>query len=164
MNINSYTPSETAALGIVTTQCSASVNDNLKFQVVVDSQADDPLTKAFLQGHYPGDTALLRLLSKLAPPGSRVLDLGGHIGAFSLMAAASGYEVVTVEASPRNAALIHASVKANGWSNMRVLNAGVSDAPGSLPFLVDGPLRACRHRGRAGRRQIGCQCPCGNGG
>ena len=45
------------------------------------------------------------MLLDIARPGGRVIDLGTHIGTFSLFAAASGYSLLSIEASPRNVAL-----------------------------------------------------------
>ena len=42
----------------------------------------------------------------LAPPDGVMLDLGAHLGTFTLAAAASGRKVIAVEAAPRNVALL----------------------------------------------------------
>jgi FkbM family methyltransferase len=126
-----YRPLSPQDLNITTVACQARPIEDLTFTVVIDSRADDPLSVPSLE--------IFRLVRRIVPAGSRVLDLGGHVGAFSLAAAAAGYQVVTVEASPRNAALLQASVDANNWQNIRIIAAGVSDAPGTIPFIVDGP-------------------------
>ena len=80
------------------------------------------------------------LLLQLAPPGGRVLDLGGHVGIFALAAAAQGYEVMAVEASPRNATLLTYSAQANGLSHrVRVVQAAIGDHEGTVEFLQAGP-------------------------
>ncbi|HXF64671.1 MAG TPA: FkbM family methyltransferase [Caldilineaceae bacterium] len=80
------------------------------------------------------------LLPQLAPPGGRVLDLGGHVGVFALAAAALGYEVMAVEASPRNAALLAYSAAAHGLSErVQVVHAAVGDHEGTVEFLHAGP-------------------------
>jgi FkbM family methyltransferase len=72
-------------------------------------------------------------------PGAVVLDLGAHIGTFSLAAAARGFRVVAVEASPRNAAFLRASVRANGLDELvAVVEVAVSDASGVLRFQPVG--------------------------
>jgi FkbM family methyltransferase len=108
------------------------------FTICTDKEADDPISRDLARGVYPCPE-MLALLAQIVPRGGRVLDLGTHVGMFSLGAAASGYEVVSVEASPRNAELLRASVEANGWTNMRVLHAAVSDKPGFLEFMAHGP-------------------------
>jgi FkbM family methyltransferase len=71
-------------------------------------------------------------------PGSIVLDLGAHLGTFSLAAAARGHRVVAVEASPRNAAFLRASARANGFDDLLVIEVAVSDAPGVVRFRPEG--------------------------
>jgi FkbM family methyltransferase len=83
--------------------------------------------------------SLIELLEALVPPGGRVLDLGTHVGTFTLTAAALGYEVVGVEASPRNASLLRASLERNGFERVRLVHAAVSDRPGTLEFCQAGP-------------------------
>ena len=138
LNKNIYTPSSVSELAMTTETCVVQTTGDLRFSVVVDKNEADPLTQMFLRGEYPF-SEIYELLTQIVSPPARVLDLGGHIGAFSLAAAAAGYEVVTVEASPRNAALLQASVEANHWENIRIINAGISDAPGTLTFVMDGP-------------------------
>ncbi|MCC3584917.1 FkbM family methyltransferase [Microcoleus sp. PH2017_30_WIL_O_A] len=80
------------------------------------------------------------IIFNILKPGDRVLDLGGHIGTFSLVAAALGCQVVAVEASPFNAELIKASIAENNFHNMQVVCAAVSDRPGTLEFMALGPF------------------------
>lgn len=75
----------------------------------------------------------------LVGAGSVVLDVGAHLGQFSLAAAAAGCSVLALEASPLNAALLRASAFRNGFSDMRVVQAAVSDSPGTLSFVARGP-------------------------
>ncbi len=82
---------------------------------------------------------LLQLLQTIVPVGGRVLDLGAHIGTFSLAASALGYEVHAVEASPQNAAVLQASTEANGFRQMRLIHAAVSDRSGVLEVCAIGP-------------------------
>lgn len=119
---------------------SVTVTEGAHFTIVTGTEADDPISRSLAAGIYPS-LDLFHLLTELAPPGGRVLDLGAHVGMFSLAAAAAGYQVVSVEASPRNAALLRASVAANGWDQdrLRVVQAGVSDRPGTLEFCPQGP-------------------------
>src|SRR5512135_2023900 len=74
----------------------------VRFEVVVGTEANDSLSIGYARGEYSDDyRRLLETASRAIGPRGRVLDLGGHIGSFALGAAASGYEVVTIEASPR---------------------------------------------------------------
>jgi len=74
----------------------------------------------------------------LLAPGSLVLDLGAHLGTFSLAAATRGHRVVAIEASPRNAEFLRASRRANGFDRLRVVEVAVSDAPGTVRFRPEG--------------------------
>lgn len=63
--------------------------------------------------------------------GMSVLDLGGNIGFYTMLARSIiGPEgnVVTFEPYPRSAALICSSIEANGYKNVTVVQAGVSDS------------------------------------
>ena len=72
------------------------------------------------------------------PRGARVLDLGTHIGSFTLAAAAMGYEVIGVEASPQNAFLLRASLERNGFDRVDAGQCGGSDRPGLSSFPREG--------------------------
>ncbi len=75
---------------------------------------------------------------RMLEPGDLLLDLGAHLGTFSLAAAARGARVVAVEASPRNAAFLRASARANGFDDFVVVEVAVSDAPGVVRFRHEG--------------------------
>src|SRR5262249_7130458 len=102
---------------------------------------DDDLIRTLASGAYPpADRPLQQLLHHLTPAGGRVLDLGAHFGVFSLAAAAAGYCVAAVEASPLNAAVLRASAARNGFDRLTVLHACVADRPGTANFLGYGPF------------------------
>jgi FkbM family methyltransferase len=111
------------------------------FSIVVEEKASDGISAALLSNNYKLPYHYNMLLD-LAPSGGRVVDLGAHIGTFSLYAATNGYEVISVEASPRNAALLNASMLRNGFEKMKIVSAAVSDHLGSLVFFEDGPRGA----------------------
>jgi FkbM family methyltransferase len=101
--------------------------------------ATDPCSKAVANNQYRYSEAH-EIIFKILKPGDRVIDLGGHIGTFSLVVAALGCHVVAVEASPFNAELIKASIAENNFHNMQVVCAAVSDRPGTLEFMASGPF------------------------
>jgi FkbM family methyltransferase len=74
----------------------------------------------------------------LVAPGAVVLDLGAHLGTFSLPAAAHGCRVVAFEASPRNAEFLRTSARANGFRDLVVVPVAVSDQPGTVRFRPEG--------------------------
>ncbi len=116
------------------------VDSQTRFAIVTDAQADDPITKTLAKGVIPDEhRPLLDLIKSVVPPHGRILDLGGHIGTFSLAAAALGFRVLAVEASPQNAALLQASIDRNKFTNLTLIHAAVSDRPGRLEFCPIGP-------------------------
>ena len=115
------------------------VGDKAGFDIYVNpEEADDAITEAIVRHTYTFPESFW-LMDALLQPGQRVLDLGAHIGTFSLFAAALGYTVASVEASPRNAALLIASARRNAFDDMQVVPAAVSDHAGTLEFVYCGP-------------------------
>lgn len=109
-----------------------------RFTVMLDPDATDPVTGALAEGRVLDDH-LVGLMLSLVNPGDLILDLGAHVGSFSLAAAAAGCRVVAVEAAPANVALLRASAARNGFAELHVVHAAVSDAPGTLEFCARGP-------------------------
>ncbi|HEV2310806.1 MAG TPA: FkbM family methyltransferase, partial [Acidimicrobiia bacterium] len=79
-----------------------------------------------------------RFLFDFLEPGATVLDLGAHIGTFTLAAASLGCRVVAFEAAPRNVSLLEASVAANQFDLVTVVAAAVAAEPGTLRFRPEG--------------------------
>ncbi|MGI8809106.1 MAG: FkbM family methyltransferase [Acidimicrobiales bacterium] len=109
----------------------------LEFSVVTDPAAPDPIAWALSKG-VTVDEGLVDLMLDLVHPGDHVLDLGAHVGTFSLAAAAAGAKVLAVEGSPRNVALLRESIRRNYFADVRVVHAAVSDRTGTVEFLDDG--------------------------
>lgn len=109
------------------------------YTMVVDPQAADPLAAGLAAG-AAFDQVLIEFMLQIVQPGDAVVDIGAHLGQFSLPAAAAGCRVLAVEASPLNAALLRASAAANGFSALRVVHAATSDHAGTLRFQPDGPF------------------------
>ena len=105
-----------------------------EFVVCVDETATDHISASIreskfqLPEHY-------HLVSRLMPAGSRVVDLGAHIGTFSLFCGALGFDVLAVEASPRNAALLKTSAEMSGFQNIEVVHSAVGETSGFISFL-----------------------------
>ena len=83
-------------------------------------------------GYEPDVTALFR---RMLEPGMSVIDIGANIGYFAMLAASlvgpSGH-VLAVEPNPRNARMLEASRKANGFANMTLCQAAAGEATGVL--------------------------------
>ena len=112
--------------------------DKVQFDIFVAAHEQDDITRAIKTHQYMFPEPFSLLLD-LVRPGYKVLDLGSHIGTFSLLAAALGCQVLGVEASPVNAALFSEGVRRNGFDAIQVIPAAVSDRNGELEFIQDGP-------------------------
>ena len=114
--------------------------DGLRYSVVVDPRARDDISQAMAHGRGGRVSACwVDLMLAMVRPGDLVLDLGAHIGAFALAAAAAGCRVIAVEASAENAALLEDSARHNEFRDLRVIHAAVSDRRGGVTFCGSGP-------------------------
>jgi len=110
--------------------------------VCIDRSADDPVA-AWFADHDWIDEPVQRAFLELVRPGSRVLDLGCHLGTFSLAASALGADVLAVDAAPAHVELVRRAAHRNGFDGLRVVHAAVADehvagieGPGVVPFIV----------------------------
>lgn len=106
---------------------------------VMDSRLPDPHSRIIAETGAPFMEAPSAMMIRLLRPGQTVIDLGGHIGTYALLAGALGCRVAVVEASPVNAALIRESARRSGFDHVRVFNAAVGDRRGKLHFGPYGP-------------------------
>jgi FkbM family methyltransferase len=118
--------------------CRLPVTDNSTVDIFVDAASQDAMTQSLVEQRH-SVPAGYRLLAELAPPESFVLDLGAHIGTFTLYAAALGYRVAAVDANPTNLALLRASLERNQFQTVFPIQAAVSDHAGVLEFFPSGP-------------------------
>jgi len=117
------------------------VRKGVCFDVMTEAEPNDPICRTLAKGIFPPlCRPLVDLVENLVPSGGRIVDLGSHIGTFALAVAATGRQVVAVEASPRNFALLSASRRENRFDNLTLVHAAVSDKPGSLRFFANGPF------------------------
>ena len=61
-----------------------------------------------------------------------VVDVGAHIGRYTLMAAANDARVIAIEPDPSNFRLLERNVKLNGRSNVVLLSQAMTARPGTL--------------------------------
>jgi FkbM family methyltransferase len=73
--------------------------------------------------------------------GDIVVDVGAHIGRYTLMAAQRGARVVAIEPEPSNFSLLRENIELNSFSNVTTCQCAVSDTSGrKVLFLGDnGP-------------------------
>ncbi|MGH2810709.1 MAG: FkbM family methyltransferase, partial [Actinomycetota bacterium] len=124
------------------------IRPDMRLEIFIDTEMEDPITHAYFwgQGQHVDPAYLGLMLSQLSQ-GDAVLDLGSFIGTYSLTAAAAGCRVVSVDASPNNAALLRASAARNGFRHLHVVHAAVSDSAGSVDFFAHGPWGRLNHEG-----------------
>ena len=115
-----------------------SVRD-MHFDIAIGIGDRDPISESIAEQTFAFPPSF-HLPFALLKPGDVVIDLGAYIGTFSLAVAALGCKVLSVEASPYNAALLEASVTRNNFRQMRVVSAAISDRPGTLEFVQAGPF------------------------
>lgn len=129
---NAPTPVVTLSLGN-----HPSLSGPLDIQVAVVDDGRDPICGTLLNGTFQVPVPH-QLIFDAVKPHQTVLDLGCHIGTFSLIAAALSKEVITVDGSARNVALLQNSIRLNAIQNIRVIHAAVSDKMGVTYFRDDG--------------------------
>ena len=81
-------------------------------------------------------------------PGDVAIDLGAHIGYYTLLLArlvGPTGRVLAFEPDPDNFALLSRNVEMNGYANVELFNAAASDRPGRSP-LFRSPDNAGDHR------------------
>lgn len=91
----------------------------------------------------------------LARPDMTVLDIGGNIGLYSLVAASRcpAGRVVAFEPEARNAAILTAMAKANGFAHLAVVNAGAGAVSGEATLFLDPDNKGKHSLVRDGERQ-----------
>src|SRR5258708_14442232 len=89
--------------GLVFTSVSVAGAPAVEF--CIDPAAGDVIAP-WLLDHGWLDEPVQRAFLGLVEPGARVLDLGSHLGTFSLPAAALGAEVIAVDRSPAHVRLL----------------------------------------------------------
>ncbi|HEY7427575.1 MAG TPA: FkbM family methyltransferase [Gemmataceae bacterium] len=106
---------------------------------VIDARLEDPIGRAMAESGQYAVGGATELMMHLLRPGDALLDVGAHIGTFTLPAAALGCRVLAVEASARNAELLRAAATCNGFDRVRVVHAAANDCEGRLTFCPHGP-------------------------
>ena len=93
-------------------------------------------------------------------PGDLVLDVGAHIGSFTLKAAKEvGPEgrVVSFEPSSENFKLLTLNVNSNNYSNVKLFNAAVGSAPGTAKLHLGNRKGTNSLLSDAGVQQVGIE-------
>jgi FkbM family methyltransferase len=119
-------------------------SSEVEYDLVLPRGSDDPVVSAYLHGEAINEP-LVELLHQVLPAPSTVLDLGCHVGTFSIAAAALGHRVVSVDASAMHTVLVRASAEANGFDRVTVIHSAVSNRRGTVRFSEQGLFGAVVH-------------------
>jgi FkbM family methyltransferase len=102
------------------------------------NERDDPLAQLLLERGYPGDLPCELALHLLGGRGTFV-DVGAHLGSFTLAAAALGSRVIAFEASETNFRLLRTAVAYNDLeARVDVIHGAAAAAPGTVRFRGGG--------------------------
>jgi FkbM family methyltransferase len=104
----------------------------------VDATFDDPIGRTIAQHNQYPVGATSELMLHLLRAGQTLVDIGAHIGTYSLPAAAMGCRVLAVEGSARNVELLQGAQVENGFDRLTVVHAAASDRAGRLVFTPWG--------------------------
>ncbi len=116
----------------------ASVAGGPPVVLCADPDAGDAVAAWFLEhGHDTIDEPVQRAFVGAVRPGDRVLDLGSHLGLFSLTAAALGASVLSVDANEEHARWLSLAADRNGFDEVHVAHAAIagSDDVRSVRFV-----------------------------
>jgi FkbM family methyltransferase len=109
------------------------------FKIAVDADDCDVSRQVREDRWYTDERFETSVFAELLRPGMSVLDVGGNIGFYAMLArsrvGAAG-RVVVFEPFPRSAALIRASIEANGYTNVDLVEAAVAERAGSAELFL----------------------------
>jgi FkbM family methyltransferase len=83
---------------------------------------------------------IVELAQQLCQPGMQVLDMGAHVGYFSLLfsvLAGPAGQVHTIEPNPENLKKIRSMIEINKLQNIRVFPFAASDQAGEVQFVTE---------------------------
>jgi FkbM family methyltransferase len=107
----------------------------------VELDLRDELQRQIFFGIY--DRPLTNLLKSTLSPGDVFFDIGANVGYFTLLASnlvGDNGHVHAFEPIPQNAEAIRRNVDRNALTNIKIIEAAVSDSGGTLPlFVSDSP-------------------------
>ncbi|HXP37640.1 MAG TPA: FkbM family methyltransferase, partial [Solirubrobacteraceae bacterium] len=113
---------------------SAAVAGRPEVEFCVDLAAHDVVAEWLLDQHQI-DEPIMRAFLGLIEPGMRVLDLGCHIGTFSLPASRIGAQVIAVDASPQHVNLMRHAARRNGFEQLEVVHGAITASEDPVEFI-----------------------------
>jgi FkbM family methyltransferase len=95
------------------------------------------VTQAYFSGKTPNDY-MLSVMRQFTIPGDQVVDLGAHIGTFSVPAAAMGRAVLAVDAAQFHVDLLERDKTMNHLDTLTICCAAISQRNGFVHFVENG--------------------------
>jgi len=96
--------------------------------------ADEPYSQGWFYPRYANgrlhEAALTQYMMKSLTPDSLFLDVGAHLGYFSVLAALRAGRVFTIEPQEFLIGRIHRNISANHLDNVTLIHAAAGEAPG----------------------------------
>jgi FkbM family methyltransferase len=124
-----------------TTTLPIDIGAGKRAKVALDDRTNDPIADCMRAGSLPQPDFLdfVRALLQDRGRDTLVVDLGCHLGTFSIPLAADGFSLLCIDANKKNVVLLEETARLNGWRNLQTLWAAVSDRSGVVGLLYDGP-------------------------
>lgn len=105
--------------------------------LLLPAASADPIVTAYRRGEMPNNY-MLDLLLQFSTAGDKVVDLGCHVGSFSIGAAAMGRKVLAVDAAQNHVDWVGQSAKLNGFRDVATCCAAIAADFGKRRFLSNG--------------------------
>jgi len=118
--------------------------------LVLPQESDDPVVSAYLQ-RQELNAYMLEVLSETTSADDQVIDLGCHVGTFSIGASAMRRRVISVDASQFHIALVGHSKDINRFAHLQLQYAAISQREGTVWFDEDGLFGAVDFLGHSSR-------------
>lgn len=116
--------------------------------IAVPASSNDPIVKEYLDNRAANDY-MLTALAATSDVGDLVIDLGCHVGTFSIGAALMERGVIAVDANPKHVDWVTKSGHINGFKHFVVINKAITADPRPVKFDPNGLFGAIDYDGRA---------------
>ena len=110
-----------------------------KFKMILDENDTDVSDQIRESGWYDDEKMEIQIFEKYLKSGMTVLDLGANVGFYTMLSRSiigENGQVFAFEPSQRNANLIRASIEENSFTNVKVVEAAVSDKIGTSTLYL----------------------------
>ncbi len=118
--------------------------DFQKFKLAVDARDEGIAAELALDHmHEPFGT---RILLSILKEGMTIVELGANIGYYTMQEASSANKparIVAIEPNPVSFDLLTENVQMNGHDFVELLNVGISNVDGSMPFYISKHSNIC---------------------